>query len=84
MLLVYALLLIARWFIDLIESLGRRIRPSGPLLLLVEFVYTVTDPPLRFLRRILPPLRVGGASIDLGYVVLLLVIFVLRGYAQRL
>ncbi len=52
--------------------------------MIVEFVYTVTDPPLRFLRRILPPLRVGGASIDLGFVVLLLVIFVLRGYAQGL
>jgi YggT family protein len=52
--------------------------------LIFEAVYTVTDPPLRFIRRILPPLRVGSVSLDLGYLVLFLVIFVLRSYAQRL
>ncbi|WP_261569867.1 YggT family protein [Frankia gtarii] len=84
MLLVYFLFLIARWITDLVLVLGRSFRPTGPLLLIFESVYTVTDPPLRFIRRILPPLRVGSVSLDLGYLVLFLVILVLRSYAQKL
>ncbi|MCL9757951.1 YggT family protein [Frankia sp. AiPa1] len=84
MLLVYLLFLIARWITDLVVVLNRSFRPTGPLLLIFESVYTVTDPPLRFIRRILPPLRVGSVQLDLGYLVLFLVIFVLRSYAQRL
>jgi YggT family protein len=82
--LVFLLLLIARWITDLVLLLGRSFRPSGPLLVIFESVYTVTDPPLKFIRRILPPLRVGSVQLDLGYLVLFLVIFVLRSYAQRL
>lgn len=84
LLLVYLLFLIARWITDLVLVLGRSFRPTGPLLVIFEAVYTVTDPPLRFIRRILPPLRVGSVQLDLGYLVLFLVIFVLRSYAQRL
>ena len=82
--MVFLLLLIARWITDLVLLLGRSFRPSGPLLVIFESVYTVTDPPLKFIRRILPPLRVGSVQLDLGYLVLFLVIFVLRSYAQRL
>jgi YggT family protein len=81
---VYLLLLIARWIIDLVLVLGRSFRPTGPLVLVFETVYTATDPPLRLIRRFIPPLRVGSVALDLGFLLLFLVIIVLRSYAQRL
>jgi YggT family protein len=81
---VYLLLLIARWIIDLVLVLARSFRPTGPLVLVFEAVYTATDPPLRFIRRFIPPLRVGSVALDLGFLLLFLVIIVLRSYAQRL
>ncbi|WP_018635020.1 YggT family protein [Parafrankia elaeagni] len=84
MLTAYLLLLIARWIIDLVRTLNRSFQPSGPLVLFFEIVYTATDPPLRFIRRFLPPLRVGSVALDLGFMLLVIVIFILQGYAQRL
>ena len=81
---VYLLLLIARWIIDLVLVLSRSFRPTGPLVLLFEIVYTATDPPLRFIRRFIPPLRVGSVALDLGFLLLFIVILVLQSYAQRL
>jgi len=45
-------------------------RPSGIILILVEAIYTITDRPMNFVRRFVPPLRLGGASIDLSFIVL--------------
>ncbi|MCK9900484.1 MULTISPECIES: YggT family protein [Parafrankia] len=84
MLTAYLLLLIARAVIDLVRTLNGSFRPSGPLVLFFEIVYTATDPPLRFIRRFLPPLRVGSVALDLGFMLLVVVIFILQGYAQRL
>lgn len=84
MLTAYLLLLIARWIIDLVLVLSRSFRPAGPLVLLFEIVYTATDPPLRFIRRFIPPLRVGSVALDLGFLLLFILIIVLQGYAQRL
>jgi YggT family protein len=72
------LLLIARWIIDLVLILSRSFRPTGPLVLLFEIVYTATDPPLRFIRRFIPPLRVGSVALDLGFLLLFIVIIVLQ------
>ncbi|CUU59461.1 hypothetical protein CcI49_02520 [Frankia sp. CcI49] len=84
MLTAYLLLLIVRWVLDLVRALSRSFRPTGPLVLVFEIVYTATDPPLRFIRRFLPPLRVGSVALDLGFLLLLVVIMVLRSYAQEL
>jgi YggT family protein len=46
--------------------------PPGFLLVLAEIVYTLTDPPLKLLRKIIPPLRLGQVSLDLGFIVLLI------------
>ena len=48
------------------------------MLVVAEAVYTLTDPPLKALRRILPPLRIGGVALDLGFLVLVIAISVLR------
>ncbi|ABW14449.1 YggT family protein [Frankia sp. Mgl5] len=84
MLTAYLLLLIARWVIDLVLALSGSFRPTGPLVLLFEIVYTATDPPLRLIRRFIPPLRVGSVALDLGFLLLFIVIVVLQSYAQRL
>lgn len=69
---LFILVLFARVVIDLVQVLARDWRPKGVWLVLCEAVYTVTDPPLRGLRRIIPPLAIGRVRLDLAFLVLLL------------
>lgn len=69
---LYLLVLLARFVLDLVQMLSQDWTPKGPLLILAEAVYTLTDPPLKLLRRIIPPLRVGGVALDLSFLVLLI------------
>ena len=69
---LYWLVLIARLVFDFVQIFARTWQPRGPLLLIAEFVYTITDPPLRALRKVIPPLRLGGVSLDLAFLVLIL------------
>ena len=66
--------LICRLVLDWIQMLAREWRPRGPILVFAEGVYTVTDPPLKFLRRLIPPLSLGSIRLDLGFVVLFLAV----------
>ncbi len=83
-LLVYTFFLFARLVLDWIPFFNREWRPKGALLVVAELVYTVTDPPLRFLRRFIPPLRVGGVSIDFGFAIVLFVCFILLSVTRSL
>ena len=76
-LLVFLLLLIARFVMDWVMQLARSWRPAGLVAAGLEVVYSATDPPLKLLRRLIPPLRLGGISIDLGFIVLFFVVLVL-------
>jgi YggT family protein len=76
--LVYTLSLFARLSMDWIQSFARDFRPSGVSLVAFEVVYSLTDPPLRLLRRIVPPLRLGGISLDLGVLILLVLLSILQ------
>jgi YggT family protein len=67
---LFLLLLIARLIISLIMMFARDLQPSGPVVVVFESVMTVTDPPLKALRRIIPPLRIGQISFDLAFLVL--------------
>ncbi len=73
------IILIARFVIDWVQVLARSWRPSGLVLVICEFVYTITDPPLRALRRVIPPLRLGSVALDLSPMVLLIALWVLQG-----
>lgn len=75
---VFFLLLVARLFIDLAISFNRGWRPKGAMLPLVEIVMTVTDPPLKFLRRFIPPIKLGAISFDLAWTLLVFAIFFLQ------
>jgi YggT family protein len=68
--------LICRLVLDWIQMLAREWRPHGPILMFAEAIYTVTDPPLRFLRRLIPPLSLGGIRLDMAFLVLMLSISV--------
>ena len=81
-LLVFFILLIARLVFDYVMMFARSWRPSGVTAVGLEVVYSVTDPPLKALRRVIPPLRLGNFSIDLGFMVLLFVVYVLMQVVQ--
>jgi len=66
--------LICRLVLDWIQVLAREWQPRGPLLFFAEAVYTVTDPPLKFLRRLIPPLSLGSVRLDMGFLVLILAV----------
>ena len=78
LLLLYLILLIGRLILDYIQMFARSWRPSGPMLVIAEVVYTATDPPLRALRKVIPPLRIGSISLDLSFLVLVILISILR------
>ena len=81
---LYLLLLIGRLIIDVLQTYSRSWTPTGGLAKLAEVVFTVTDPPLRFLRRYIRPVRLGSVGLDLSYTLLFLVIIVLLSVVGRL
>ena len=80
---IYVLVLIARVVVDWVRIFARDWVPRGIVLVLVEFLYTVTDPPLRLLRRFIPPLRIGGIELDLAFLVLFLGCYLLIAVLVR-
>jgi YggT family protein len=74
---VYLVLLIGRMIFGWIQVYARSWSPHGILLVLAEGVYSVTDPPLRFLRRYIPSVRLGNVALDLSFILLFLVVYVL-------
>ncbi len=81
---VYFLLLIFRLIMEFVFQFSRSYEPRGPMLVVLETTYTLTDPPLRLVRRIIPPLRIGGVSLDLAFLVLIIVINILLGLVGNL
>lgn len=84
LLYVLMILLIARVVIDLVQVFARDYRPGGFALVFFEAVYTVTDPPIRALRRVIPPIRLGGVALDLAVLVLFIGIQILIFIVQSL
>ncbi len=68
----YLAILMVRAVLSFVPLFVRDWRPRGIMLVIAEFVYTLTDPPLRFMRKIIPPIRIGSTSLDLGFLVLVL------------
>jgi YggT family protein len=80
LLLAFLYFLFTRFVMSLVMSLGRRWRPGRGAAAALEVVWSVTDPPLKALRRVIPPLRLGTVSFDLASLVLLVIVFVLMSY----
>lgn len=83
-LLVFLLLLIFRLIMEYVFMLARSYRPTGLVAMALEVCYSATDPPLRALRRVIPPLRIGSVSLDLSFIVLLIVVQILRSVVGQL
>ena len=77
LLYVYFLVLIGRLVLDWIQVFARQWRPRGVILVVAEAIYTLTDPPLRAIRTVIKPVRIGGVALDLAFLVLILVVSVL-------
>jgi YggT family protein len=81
---LYWLLFIVRLVFDFVQIFARSWRPAGVILLLAEAVYSVTDPPLRLVRRFVPPLRLGRVQFDLAFLIVLVALQILSNLATML
>ena len=84
LLLVFLLLLFARLVVDWVMVLARSWRPHGLVAAGLEVIYATTDPPLKALRRVIPPLNLGSIRLDLGFYILLIDVTILRGVTSGL
>ncbi|WP_426998962.1 YggT family protein [Pseudarthrobacter sp. N5] len=75
-LLLFLVSLIIRLVFDWVQMFARDWRPRGMALVAAHAVYSITDPPLGFLRRLIPPLRLGGITLDLGFLILFIAVSV--------
>ena len=76
-LLSFLVVLIFRLVMDYVFQFARSWQPGKPMVVLLEATYTVTDPPLKLLRRFIPPLRLGGVALDLSFFVLMIIVYIL-------
>ena len=81
---LYLLLVLARFVIEFTRQFARAWRPAGVAAIGLEAVYLATDPPIRLLRRLVPPVRLGSVSLDLSIILLLLAILALQWVALTL
>jgi YggT family protein len=76
-LLLYSFVLWGRFILDLVRNFARGWRPRGSTLVLSEIIYALTDPPIRLVRRIVPPIRIGGFALDFAWSIVMIVTLIL-------
>ena len=81
---LYFYALLARFVVDLVMSVKPAWRPPTAVMPIIDFAYTITDPPLKFVRRFVPPLRMGPVALDLAWTIVVIGVLFLRGLAQGL
>jgi YggT family protein len=77
-LFLFLILLFVRFVFDWVQVFARDWHPRGPLLVLLEVVYSITDPPILLIRRYVPPLRLGAIQLDLAFIIVLISVYLLR------
>jgi len=80
---IYFFILVVRILYSLVNAFVRDWRPRGINLIIAEVVMTATDPPLRFFRRFIPPLRLGPVSLDLSFIVVFFIVMIIRFVALQ-
>lgn len=83
-LLVFLVVLIFRLVMDYVFQFARSWQPGKAMVVVLEATYTVTDPPLKLLRRFIPPLRLGGVALDLSFFVLMIIVYILISIVSSL
>lgn len=74
---LFLLLLFARFVVDWVQVFARSWTPKGFVLVLLEIIYSITDPPIRFIRRFVPPLRLGSIVLDTSFIIVLISCYLL-------
>jgi YggT family protein len=74
---VFIALMWIRFVVDWVQIFARNWTPTGILLVLLELVYSTTDPPIKALRKVIPPLRLGQIAIDLSFIIVMIVAYIL-------
>ena len=82
LLVLFQFALLLRIVYDAVQIFARQWRPKGPALVLATVIYSASDPPIRLLRRFIPPLRLGGISLDLAFVVLFIVVAIAKAIVR--
>ncbi|HZG02976.1 MAG TPA: YggT family protein [Streptomyces sp.] len=80
----FLVVLIFRLVMDYVFMFARSWQPGKAMVVILEATYTVTDPPLKLLRRFIPPLRFGGVALDLSFFVLMIIVYILISVVARL
>jgi YggT family protein len=75
---IFLALMLIRLVVDWVQVFARSWAPKGPVLFVLEIVYSATDPPIRFVRRFVPPLRLGAVMLDTSFLLVLVVVYLLR------
>jgi YggT family protein len=83
-LMCFLIVLIFRLVMDYVFQFAPSWQPGKAMVVVLEATYTVTDPPLRLLRRFIPPLRLGGVALDLSFFVLMIIVYILISVVGRL
>ncbi|SDU81657.1 YggT family protein [Arcanobacterium phocae] len=81
---IYTFVLFGRVIVDLGLTLIRDWRPEGVVLLIINAIYFLTDPPLRAVNRLIPPLRLGGIALDLGFILVFVAVRLIQNIAISL
>ena len=75
---VFFVLMMVRLVFDYVQMFARSWRPTGPVLVVLEVVYSITDPPIKLVRRFVPPLRLGSVMLDTSFFIVLIVVYLLQ------
>jgi YggT family protein len=70
-------LLFVRLVVDWVQVFARDWHPTGVVLIVLEVVYSITDPPIKLIRRYVPPLRLGGLALDTSFLIVFVACWVL-------
>lgn len=74
---LFLYLLFARFVVDWVQVFARSWTPKGPVLVILEVIYSITDPPIVFIRRFVPPLRLGAIALDTSFIIVLIACYLL-------
>jgi YggT family protein len=80
---IFLWLMLIRLVVDWVQVFARSWTPHGPVLFVLEIVYTITDPPIVFIRKFVPPLRLGAVSLDTSFLIVLIAVYLLRSLLLR-
>jgi len=74
---LFIAVLFVRFIVDWVQVFARAWTPKGPALVLLEVVYSITDPPILFFRKFIPPLRLGSVALDLSFMLVMVIAYLL-------